>query len=308
MAMTYSDTLNYLGVLMQIKANRTGFLSFLGGLNPGSYASYGSFLFPLSQEYELPAGSQPAITEQASVTGATATTQTRSQSTNTVQIFQEKYQVSYKKESGVQEFSGVQLAGQAVEPTSEMDFQRTAALGRVALDMDYSFLNGSYQAASDTATAAKTRGLATAITSNAVDASSADLSKDLINTLLVSMKGYSDLDMPVMFGGAFQKTKISDIYGFAPQSLNIGGVNVTTVVTDFGSFNYVECLQLAASTLIIADASKLRPVFCPVSGQLIIDEPLAKTGASDSGQIYTQAGLDYFNEKFHGKITNLTTS
>lgn len=306
--MTYSDTLTYLGLLKEIKANRTGFLSFLGGINPDVYNTYGAFIFPLSQEYELPAGSQPAITEISAVAGQTAETQTRTQISNTVQIFQETYQVSYKKESGVQEFSGVQLSGMAQEPTSEMDFQRTAALGRAALDLDYSLLNGTYQAASDTATAAKTRGLVTAISSNTVDASSADLSKDMINQLLISMKGYSDLDMPVMLGGPFQKTQISDIYGFAPQDRQIGGVNITQVVTDFGSFGYVECLQMAASTLVIADASKLKIVYCPVKGQLIVDEPLAKTGASDKGQIYFQAGLDYFNEKFHGKITNLTTS
>jgi hypothetical protein len=295
-------------MLMQIKANRTGFLSFLGGLNPNVYNQYGAFKFPMSQEYELPAGSQPAISEASSVTGQTPDTQTRSQLTNTVQIFQEAYQVSYKKESGVQEFSGVQLSGMQQEPTSEMDFQRASAMGRMALDMDYSFLNGSYQEASDTATPAKTRGLITAITTNTVDAGSADLTKDMITELLVAMKTYSDLDDPVFIGGAFQKTQISALYGYAPEDRNVGGVNITQVVTDFGTLGYVEALQCPASTLLIADASKLKVVYCPVRGQLIIDEPLSKSGASDRGQIYAQAGIDYANEKLHGKITDLTTS
>ena len=51
--------------------------------------------------------------------------------------------------------------------------------------------------------------------------------------------------------------------------------------------------------------SVLGVVYCPVDGKLIIDEPLAKVGASEKGQIYTQVGLDYGPEMYHGSITNL---
>lgn len=305
--MTYSDTLNYLGVLYQLKANRTGFLSYLGGMAGGNYATYGSFIFPMGVNYELPTGSQPAIDEETAAAGVTPTTQTTAQATNTVQIFHEGYKVSYAKESRVNEVSGVALNAGTLNNTA-MAFQRAAALGRMAIKMDYSFLNGSYQAASSTSTAAKTRGLITAISTHEVAAGSTDLSKDLINQLLVSLTADSDLDNPVMIGGAFQKTQISNIYGFAPDDRNIGGVNVSRVVTDFGEFDYVMALHCPASTLVIADGSKLRPVYCPYNGDIITDELLAKTGAADAGQIYSQAGIDYGHEKFHGKITGLTTS
>lgn len=307
MAMTYSDTLNYLGILYQLKANRTGFLSYLGGLAGGNYSTYGAYEFPMGVTYELPTGAQPSITEEAAAAGVTYTTQGTAQVSNTVQIFQEGYKVSYAKESRINEIGGIALSNGSTNDTA-LAFQKAAALGRAAINMDYTFLNGSYQSAATTATAAKTRGLITAISTHSVDASSADLSKALINELLVSLKSDSDLDMPAMFGGAYQKTVISDIYGFAPQDRNVGGVNITRVVTDFGSFDYVECLHMPASTLAIGDASKLRPVYCPVDGDIVVDEELAKVGAANAGQIYIQAGLDYGHEKYHGKIVNLATS
>jgi len=307
MAMTYSDTANYLGVLYQLKANRTGFLSYLGGLAGGSYATYGAYKFPMGVTYELPSGAQPAIDEETAAAGVTPTTQATAQASNTVQIFHEGYKVSYAKESRVSEITGIALSEGTLNNTA-LSFQKAAALGRMAINMDYSFLNGSYQEASTTATAAKTRGLVTAISTHSVDASSADLSKDLINQLLVSLTADSDLDTPAMFGGAFQKTQISNIYGFAPESRTVGGVNISRVVTDFGEFDYVMCLHMPASTIVIGDASKIRPVYCPVNGDVIVDEMLAKTGAAEAGQLYMQAGIDYANEKYHGKIVNLTTS
>jgi len=50
-------------------------------------------------------------------------------------------------------------------------------------------------------------------------------------------------------------------------------------------------------------------VFCPVPGKgLLFYDEVAKSGASNGGQLYGQIGLDYGAEEYHGTITGLATS
>ena len=51
------------------------------------------------------------------------------------------------------------------------------------------------------------------------------------------------------------------------------------------------------------------PVFLPVPNKgVLFYEELSRTGASESGQIYGQIGIDYGPEEMHGTITGLATS
>ena len=141
--MSYTDRedLNYLGQLFLIGANQTPFLNMIGGLNGGKTSK--SFLFPVAQPYSLASASQPAITEAASVSSNTATTITRGQDTNTVQIFQETVEVSHAKQSTTGEFGGIQVLGdQPVQ--DEFEFQKQAQLRQIAIDLEYSMLQGTY--------------------------------------------------------------------------------------------------------------------------------------------------------------------
>ena len=54
----------------------------------------------------------------------------------------------------------------------------------------------------------------------------------------------------------------------------------------------------------------IKPVFRNIVGKGagVFYEDLAKVGASERGQLYGEMGLDYGSERFHGKITNLTTA
>ena len=62
-----------------------------------------------------------------------------------------------------------------------------------------------------------------------------------------------------------------------------------------------------ADTLIVASLEDLSPVFLDIPGKgHFFAEPLAKTGASDKVQIYGEIGLNYGNEKKHGKLTVAT--
>lgn len=300
---------NYLGELFLIGANQTPFLNMIGGLDGSNAKQTNSFQFPVAQPWALEAASQPDITETDSLTAPTPTTYVRGQDTNTVQIFQEQVSVSYAKQSVSGEISGLSIEGN--QPVrNEKDFQISANLKQIAVDSEYSFLQGTYQAATDAATSAKTRGIITAITTNTVAAGSVDLSKALIDQLLRTMAGNGSIfDSPVIIVNALQKQRLTNIYGYAPEDRNIGGLNIKQIETDFAMLGIVWAPLMPSDKLLIADMSVISPVFLPVPDKgVLFYEELSKSGASEKGQLYGQIGIDYGPEEYHGTITGLTTS
>jgi len=306
MAYTDREDLNYIGQLFLIGANQTPFLNMIGGLNGGKRAR--SFKFPVAQPWSLSAASQPAITEADSVSSNTATTVVRDQDTNTVQIFQETVEVSHAKQSTVGEIGGISVLGD--QPvTDEFDFQRQAALRQIAIDLEYSFLQGAFQDAVNVSTAAKMRGLKNAITTNTVAAAGATLTKAIADTMFATMASTGAIfENVVILANAFQKQKLSDIYGFAPEDRNVGGVNIKQIETDFGMVGIVFDPHMPTDEIYAVEISVCSPVFTPFEGQLMTFEMLAQVAASRKGQWYAQVGLDYGPEEYHGSVTGLATA
>jgi hypothetical protein len=84
-----------------------------------------------------------------------------------VEIHQSAITVSYTKQAATQLKSGVNNA--LTNPvTDELDWQIQQELKAMAVDVEKSFLTGVYQKPSDNTTARQTRGLLTAITTNAI--------------------------------------------------------------------------------------------------------------------------------------------
>ena len=79
--------------------------------------------FVLGQNYTTEEGAIPSISETASLTAPDATFITRNQNTNVTQIFMESVAISYAKKSNMGTLSGANIAGQAANPQSELDFQ-----------------------------------------------------------------------------------------------------------------------------------------------------------------------------------------
>ena len=306
---------NYTGELYLIGANKTPFLNMIGGLSGGGVRTVGDFQFPLAQPWSLEAASQPNISETASLTAPTALTYVRSQDVNTCQIWQRRVSVSYSKQSvggqvTADATTGLIDIGDDQPVQNEKDFQINAHMRQIAVDVDYTFLNGAYVQATAANVAARTRGIITGATTNTVDAGAATLDKALIDQLLRTMAGNgSEFLNPVIFCGAFQKQRISSIYGYAPEDRNVGGVNIKQIETDFAILGITWAPNVPAATLLIGDVAFCSPVFLPVPEKgVLFYEELSKTGASEDGQIYGQIGLDYGPEEMHGTITNLATS
>lgn len=300
---------NYTGELFTADLKNTPFLGMIGGLTGGMMTN--NFEFATSSEYSHETASQPAITETGSLTAPTAISYVRSQAKNVTQIFQEKISMSYVKMSNAGRLQGINTAGAMNNVPSEKDFQIAMALEKIARDVEYTFLNGTYQISTASDVANKTRGMIELCTVNTVNAGGAGLSKELIDTLLLEMfnNGAYFKNM-VLFCGGFQKQKISNIYGYAPTDRNVGGVNIKQIETDFGNIGIAEPHRfMPAGTVGIFDMSVISPVFQPVEGKgNLFYEELSKVGASEDGQIFGQIGLAHGASFLHGTLTNLATA
>jgi len=302
---------NYVGELFVMGKKKTPFLNMIGGLSGGKQSK--AFEFPISQEVSLEAGAQPAVTETGSLTAPTPTTYVRAQTKNTCQIFHKAVNVSYAKSSQADLLTGLALSGSPAVVGSELDFQINLNMEQLAQDVDFTFVNGTYQTATDAVTAAKTRGIIAAVETNIVDnAVAADLTEDMIKALvrLMATNG-AVFSEPVIFCGAIQKQRLTELYktSFTTGERTVGGIAIDTIMTDFAQMGVIWAPHMPADAILIADMTHCAPVFLPVPGKgFLFYEELAKSGASEKGQIYGQIGLDHGPEIYHGKLTGLTVA
>ena len=238
---------------------------------------------------------------------------TRSEVINVTQIMQYGVEVSYTKQAAVGNLSGQSIIGnQPVQ--DELAFQLDMAMKTAARDIEHSFIQGTYVADTDISTARQTRGMLEAVTTNEVAGAAGALTQDMVDEAMKKMADSgAPFETPVIFANAFQKQALSALFSnslaLAPRDRNVGGVNITTIETDFGQLGIVYERHIPADDILIADLSFLKPVFLDIPGKgHFFVEPLAQTGAAYKYQVYGEIGLEYGPEQFHAKITNLATS
>ena len=307
---------NYAGELFTADPTQTPLLSMIGGLTGGKQTD--NFEFPTALLFDYPAAAQPAISEQASATAPTASHAARTQELNVVQIHQETIDLTYAKQSNRGRLNGINTAGAQANPSDEKAWQVQHKLTKIARDVEFSFIKGTYAKATSESTPNKTRGLlelCTSSSSTSIDASTAALTREMLDELYRSMadKGAYFNNM-VMFCGTRQKQAVSAVYekqfiGSLPASRNIAGINVTEIETDFLKMGVIWSRFMPTDAILIVDVSHLAPVFQVVPGKgVLFEEDLAKVGASDRIQIYGQIGLAHGPAFLHGAITNLKTN
>ncbi|MDR7189775.1 hypothetical protein J2Y46_002601 [Microbacterium sp. BE35] len=132
-----------------------------------------------------------------------------------------------------------------------------------------------------------------------------------IAQLVFDNGGIQNLDAATLIVNSTQKRAISAAYAgaygkFVESSRTVGGVNVSTVVTDFGTLNVMVSRHVPADSVVVSSLDLLRPVYLETPGKgHFFAEPLAKTGASEDVQLYGEIGLAYGPETAHGIITGL---
>jgi len=302
---------NYAGELFTADGAQTPLLSMTGGLTGGRQTM--STEFPTAVLFDYPEAAQPAISESGSVTAPTSTLIAREQETNVVQIHQEVINLTYMKMSNAHNMTGLYGTDTSVE--DEKAFQIKHKLVKIARDVEHSFINGAFKKAASADEANKTRGLLELTKSGTtIDAKSAALSKSLLDSLYRQMaEAGAYFDNMVMFLPAFQKQALTNIYASQFNATmdtreTIGGVNISSIETDFFRMGVVWDRFMPKDSILIADVAHIAPVFQAVPGKgVLFEEPLAKTGASDMVQIYSQIGLAHGPSFLHASVTGLAT-
>ncbi|USY19719.1 DUF5309 domain-containing protein [Nocardiopsis exhalans] len=310
---------NYVGELFSVSPEDTPFLAAIGGLTGGRPANATHFTW---SGYDLRDASETRQrTEGADA--PTAEGRARFGVMNVVEIHQETVETSYTKQAATGQFGDLGANHPNVEGlsgvnaiTDEHGWQIAQALKQVARDVEMSFIRGTYNDPGTNATARRTRGILEAIETNVIDADDTGaqpLTEAMVLDLLQDVwesGGISESETATLMTGAAQKRALSTIFitdkNYQESTRNVGGVNVQTIETDFGRLNLLLDRWMPADQLAVVSLEQCAPRFLPVPGKgFLFQEELAKTGASDRTQIYGEIGLEYGNEKTHGKIINL---
>ena len=306
-------TLNYDGLLFNKGNTRTPLSSIIGS----KAKTTNHVEFVTGQEYEGGGdGSQPEISEDASLTAPTPTYVTREQKTNVTQIFQESVKVSYAKMSNMGTLAGLNVANQQANPMSELDFQVGVKIQKVNRDIEYTFINGVYQKAANDAQANKTRGLVNAIESNVKAMEGKALGfwdiADLMRTMDDNNAPIDNLTLWADSITLYQINADAANNGLTviPAAREINGIKLSALITPIGGIVYLyqgQCIP--TGTAFLLNLSVLAPVMQPVPGKgNFFLEQLAKAGAGEQYQLFGQIGLDHGPEWYHGKFTGISTN
>ena len=309
---TSFGVLNYSGMLFNKGNTRTPLSAIIGG----RAKTTNHVEFVTGQEYTAGGdGSQPEISENASLTAPAASVVTREQKTNVTQIFQESVGISYAKQSNMGTLAGVNIANQQANPVNELDFQVAAKIQKINRDIEYTFINGVFNKATSDATANKTRGLIPAITTNVTAMGNKPLGlwdiADMVKKIYGANAPTDGLclwcDAITLF--QINADAVQNGLTVIPAAREINGIALSSVVTPIGVvYLYLgECLP--AGTALLLNLDVIAPVYQPVPGKgNFFLEQLAKVGAGEKYQLFGQIGLDHGPEWYHGKFTGISNN
>lgn len=306
---TSFGVLNYSGMLFNKGNTRCPLSSIIGG----RAKTTNHVEFVTGQEYTTDGGTQPAISENDSLTAPEASVVTRAQKTNVTQIFHETVGISYGKMSNMGTLNGINIANQQANPMNELDFQVAAKMQKVNRDIEFTFVQGEYSKATTDATVNKTRGLNTAITSNVVAMASKPLGLwNIADGVKKVYEANAPQDGLVLWCDAttmFQVNADAVQNGLTviPAAREINGIKLSSVVTPLGVVYLYLGEFLPKGTAFLLNLDVLSPVYQPVPGKgNFFLEQLSKTGAGEKYQLFGQIGLDHGPEWYHAKFTGIS--
>ena len=305
---------NYVGELFAASPEDTPLLSSIGGLTGGKSIGGTSWSWSGYDLRDAEDGRQR--TEGAKAPAYEA--RKRFAASNVTEIHQEAVSVSYTRQGATKQVTPATgqptvTIGDTVLPADELAWQISTQLKQIARDVEKTFITGQFASPTDNQTPRKTRGLIEAITTNvattthkASELTEADV-LDLIEKVWTNGGLQEGETRTVMVNSAL-KRNLTRVFikdaRFQEGTRNVGGVNLKTIETDFGTLNIMLDRYVPADKLIVASLEQLSPVFMEIPNKgHFFAETLAKTGASDDVQIYGEIGLEYGNEKAHGCLT-----
>lgn len=300
---------NYHGELIAVSPQDTPFTSAIGGIVGGLKTVHS--VEHEWQTYDLRAADK----DRQRLEGAdapTAEARVRANVKNVVEVHQEAVDVSYTKLAASGQFAGVNNDQGANPVQDENAWQITQQITQVKRDFEAAAVNGTYQLPSDNTTPRKMRGILAAMSTNViVKASTPNPTKaDIIDLLQLVWDngGIQESEAATLMVNSVMKRWVTKLFitdaNYQESSRTVGGVKCMTIETDFGTLNVMLNRYVPQSVISVVSLDQCKPVALeiPNKGVLFV-EPLAKTGASEKAQVYGELGLEYGNEKSHGKIT-----
>ena len=316
---TLTDTINYSGMLHARTDKATKFIDAIYARGrEGGRRTTNSVEFILAGGYKTRDPKQPEISEEQSLTAPDPKTTERDQESNVIQIYHESVAVSYMKQSNFNALGGVNVAGAANNTPNELDFQVGVVVDEMRKDLNWTTINGTYQyIPGSTTVAPKSRGLMEALQTNRFDIGGAYLSKNVVNDVLMNSikNGFSPEGIEIWVNPDMMDI-ITDTYiqipGSAlPSSRTEGGVAYSTILTNYGDINIFWDTMIPTACISFINVSLLAIAEKPTINDrgenlgVLFYEPLAKTGASERGQLYGEIGFDYGAEWHHSIMTGI---
>lgn len=301
---------NYVGELFAASPEDTPFLSAIGGLTGGE--SVGATLFEW-QGFDL----RDAEDNRQRLEGAPAPAgeaRVRYNASNVLEIHQEATGLSYTKQGATKQRGAGSTAvtiGSTTLPADELAWQLQQLFKQIARDVEKTFLTGTYARPADNTAPRKTRGLLAATTTNVSTVTGGVLTENAVLDLFQDVwenGGIQEGETRTVIVNAALKRQLTKIFikdkGYKEDTRNVGGVNLQTFETDFGKANIMLDRYAPADVLAVVSLEECKPAFLEIPGKgHFFAQPLATTGASDNVQVYGEIGLNYGNERKHGKLT-----
>ena len=271
--------------------------------------------FSIGVEYNVGEGTIPNYSEKDSLTAPDAVIATRGQTSNVTQIFMDSFAVGDVKTSNMGTMSGLNIAGQHANPASELDFQAGVTMQRIAKSIEKTFIQGTYNRATNDTEVNKTRGIVSAITTNTIDLGGKAISIwDVADMLVLIKENGAPTQGLVLWCDSVTKFQFSAeaaANGFTVinNSRNVNGLNITRIETPAGAIDLYEGVYLPEGTALVLNFDVIAPVEQPVPGKgnFYLQE-MAKVGFGTKYALLGQVGLDHGPEWFHGKFTGIKTT
>lgn len=318
--LTLTNTENYSGMLWSRTDNSTRFLDaiYARGRNGGRVINY-SQEFILASGYALEKGSQPSISENASLLAPVVKTTKRDQESNVNQPFIQGVEVGWIKQSNRDSLAGLNLANQGNNRQNEQDFQIGTRIDQMRKDINYTMINGDYSfTKGNLDTPIKTRGIKNGVVTNRFNMAGESFSSKRFNDYLVeTIANGADPTMFEIWCNPFMFPLLDEYFvnipGFnQPATRTEGGIAITGIMTHYNPYMPVYWdPDIPNNSLLLVNIGQVavseKPYF-DENGNVLgtvfyIDKP--KPGASSGGMVYGELGCDYGAEWHHGYIYNI---
>ena len=303
----FTNTPNYLGLLFNSDPRRSQFLTLAGGTDGSNSRVATAVEFPITVNYDIGVGSQPKISENASMGVAKPTYVGKKQTSNVIQIFQEDTSISNLRQRATGVLSGVVEAGRTPDSADEEAFQIMARIAKMKRDMNYTAVNGKYNDAglTDSSQPLGTRGILESIKTNVVEG---ELNARNLGELIRKIFDNGSMDNLIIFANSKNRQAISKAYVVeslteVDRDRTVGGVAVGKIVTEFGEIYLATDNDFGDDVVAIVDMAHVHPVFTrdDETGDIITIKPHDQRGGR-LWELYAECGLDHGAEQLHGKL------